>query len=79
MEQWQVANRSKIDDSKIEEPVRRCLETTTSETIRKKAETLAMYWKERPEVFRIPRKVHVVCIKYSRFSGNERFERSDLR
>jgi len=77
MQQWKVANRSKIDDSKIEEPVRRCLEITTSDAIRKQAETLSIYWKERPEVFRIPRRVHVVCTSLSRFSESERSERSD--
>jgi hypothetical protein len=77
MQQWKVANRSKIDDSKIEEPVRRCLETTTSDAIRKKAESLATYWKDRPEVFRIPRRVHVVCIRWNRFNGVERLKQFD--
>lgn len=59
MQVWKVGNRVKIEDSKIEEPVRSCLESP-DERISGAAQSLLAYWKDRPTVFRIPRKVHVV-------------------
>lgn len=60
MQTWKVGNRIKIEDSKIEEVTRRCAELE-NEVIRAKADQLLLYWKDRPSVFRIPRRVHVVC------------------
>jgi histone-lysine N-methyltransferase SETD2 len=59
MQKWKVGNRVKIEDSNIEEPVRVYLDHS-NDNIRRDAEKLLNYWKDRPTVFRIPRKVHVV-------------------
>ena len=59
MQKWKVASRVKIDDSKIEEPVRGFL-NHPDENIRQKTQALLEYWKDRPVLFRIPRRVHVV-------------------
>lgn len=58
MEHWKVGNRVKIEDSKIEEIVTKCL-SSPNEAIKSKAQALLDYWKDRPTVFRIPRRVYV--------------------
>lgn len=59
MQKWKVQSRIKIDDSKIEEPVRGYLDHP-DEKIRQTTQDLLEYWKTRQTVFRIPRRVHVV-------------------
>lgn len=56
---WTPSKRNKIEDSKIEEPIRACLESSEDETVLGLASQLLEKWSTLPLDWRIPRKIRI--------------------
>lgn len=57
---WEPKKRNRIEDSKIEEAIGACLESSTDQHVQSLAADLLMKWKDLPTEWRIPRKIRVV-------------------
>lgn len=56
---WSPSKRNKIEDSKIEEPIRACLESSQDEAVLELASQLLDRWSTLPLDWRIPRKIRI--------------------
>ncbi|EPQ55865.1 SET domain-containing protein [Gloeophyllum trabeum ATCC 11539] len=59
MTTWPLIQRNKVEDSKVDEPVRQCAETSQNEDIKELAQKLLAHWDTLEVGYRIPKRLKV--------------------